>query len=57
MIKMRAYVLVLLFGLLCGYCAGRITSTNDETSTKLPTIISETEIERNASGYCTFELK
>lgn len=56
MIKMHAYALIVLFGLICGYCTGQITSVV-ETSTKLPMIISETEIERNSSGYCTFELK
>lgn len=53
---MRAYVLILLFGIIC-YCGGQTTSTI-ETSTDLPTIISETEIDRNiATGYCTFEIK
>lgn len=51
-IKMRANALFVLSFFMCGYYAVAI-----ETTTDLPMIISETEIERNASGHCLFEIK
>ena len=54
-IKMSANALFVLCLFMCGYYAAIATAI--ETTTDLPMIISEAEIERNASGHCLFEIK